>query len=202
MSLLSYNQILDLLEDGVVENAKPEHVNSASLDLTLGRYILVETMNSKINGYMPHVLSLAQRDSLNTKKIDLRALGHYHLKPGEFILAQTQEVFNLPCDISSEYKLKSSMARIGLEHLNAGWCDAGWHGSVLTLELRNMTTYHEIELKQGDKIGQMVFYKHLPVSIAASYANRGTYNKDKEVSGAKAELKFVEPTQECEACNG
>lgn len=205
MSLQSYNQILKLLEDGVVENAKTEHVNSASLDLTLGRYILVETMNSQINGYMPHVLSLAQRDKLNTKKIDLRALGHYILRPGEFILAQTQEVFNLPCDISSEYKLKSSMARIGLEHLNAGWCDAGWHGSVLTLELRNMTTYHEIELKQGDKIGQMVFYKHEPVPIAASYAHRGTYNKDTEVSGAKAEIKpdvkFDEPVQQCEACN-
>lgn len=201
MSLLSYNQILDLLEDGVVENSKPEHVNSASLDLTLGRYILVETMNSQLNGYMPHILSLAQRDPLNTRKIDLRAHGHYHLKPGEFILAQTQEVFNLPADISSEYKLKSSMARIGLEHLNAGWCDSGWNGSVLTLELRNMTTYHEIELKQGDKIGQMVFFKHLPVPIAASYANRGTYNKDKEVSGAKAECKLTEPPQQCEACN-
>jgi deoxycytidine triphosphate deaminase len=203
MSLLSYNQILDLLEDGVVENAIPEHVNSSSLDITLGRYILVETMNNKLNGYMPYVLSLAQRDALNTKKVDLRALGHYHLKPGEFILAQTQEIFNLPCDISAEYKLKSSMARVGLEHLNAGWADSGWHGSVLTLELRNMTTYHEIELKQGDKIGQMVFYKHAPVPIAASYANRGTYNKDTEVSGAKKELsKFNEPPQECEACNG
>lgn len=33
------------------------------------------------------------------------------LMPGEFILAQSVEVFNLPDDLSAEYKLKSSMAR-------------------------------------------------------------------------------------------
>lgn len=199
MSLLSYNQILDLLEDGVVENSKPEHVNSASLDLTLGRFILVETIRNSISGYTPHLLSLRQRESLSTKRVDLDLAGHYILKPGEFILAQTQEVFNLPCDISSEYKLKSSMARIGLEHLNAGWCDAGWHGSVLTLELRNLTTYHEIELLKGDKIGQMVFYKHVPVPISASYAHRGAYNKNKEVSGVRIESETQ--FKECEVCS-
>jgi dCTP deaminase len=206
MSLLSYTQLLELLEAGVIDGSKAEHVNSSSVDLTLGRYILVEQMNSLAGGYTPNRVSLAQRTPLNTRKVDMRSTNGYVLKPGEFILAQTQEIFNLPCDISAEYKLKSSMARVGLEHLNAGWADSGWNGSVLTLELRNMTTYHEIELKQGDKIGQMVFYKHAPVPIAASYANRGTYNKDTEVSGAKKELrtdpKFNEPPQECEACNG
>ena len=68
------------------------------------------------------------------------------------------------------------MARIGLEHLNAGWCDAGWTGSVLTLEFRNLTTFHEIELIYGDKIGQMVFFKHDPVEMDNSYAVKGRYN--------------------------
>jgi dCTP deaminase len=188
MSLLSYNQICDLIEDGVVENAQHENVNSASLDLTLGPKILIEAMGfSDVEGFHPRILSLRNRTPLNTATYDLEKNGSFVLKPGQFILAHTKEIFNLPSDISSEYKLKSSMARIGLEHLNAGWCDAGWHGSVLTLELRNMTTYHDIELKAGDKIGQMIFFKHSPVPIDKSYAHRGTYNGDKTVSSAKVE---------------
>lgn len=192
MSVQSWKQIRDLLEFGVVENSSLDNINSASLDVTLGKFILVEQMNRQVNGYMPHVLSLAQRDALNTRQVDLEKEGHYLLKPGEFILAQTQEVFNLPLNISAEYKLKSSMARIGLEHLNAGWCDAGWHGSVLTLELRNMTTFHEIELKYGDKIGQMIFYAHHPVPLDKSYAERGSYNNDATVSSAKPRVQGEE----------
>ena len=52
------------------------------------------------------------------------------------------------------------MARIGLDHLNAGWCDAGWHGSVLTLELKNCCRSHEIVLTNGDFIGQIIFFSH------------------------------------------
>lgn len=189
MSLLSYNQLLDLIEDGVVENAKPEHVNSASIDITLGRFILKE--DQRIPGYgdpyMPQVVSLSRREGLLMSKVDLSSVREYTLKPGEFILAQSQEIFHLPADISAEYKLKSSMARIGLEHLNAGWCDAGWNNSALTLELRNMTTYHDIVLTFGDKIGQMVFFKHVAVPQDRSYAVRGSYNGNKEVTGAQIE---------------
>lgn len=187
MSLLSYTQICDLIEDGVIENAQYENVNSASLDLTLGNIILVEDFKAADLGYIPSVLSLKNRDKLFTKRINLEESHNkaFILRPGQFILAHTKEIFHLPCDVSSEYKLKSSMARIGLEHLNAGWCDSGWNGSVLTLELRNLTTYHDIELTLGDKIGQMIFFKHMPVPVEKSYATRGSYNGDKEVSTAK-----------------
>jgi len=194
--ILNHDQILrEIVEKKVVENALPENVNSASLDIRIGQYILVESNANSMSsvGYHPKVLSLKQRDPLTTEKIDLKAKGCFILRPGQFILAQSLEIFHLPLDISAEYKLKSSMARIGLEHLNAGWCDAGWNNSVLTLELRNLTTYHEIELCYGDKIGQMIFYKHNAVDYDNSYARVGTYNSDREVSGAKS--------RECEACN-
>ena len=189
MSLLSHEQLLDLVEEGVLEGVRDGAVNSASIDIHLGRFILVEELptETKNTGHCK-ILSLSARDPLTTKRIDLFQEKTFLLRPGQFILAQSAEIFHLPCDISAEYKLKSSMARIGLEHLNAGWCDAGWNGSVLTLELRNLTTYHEIELCLGDAIGQMVFFKHLPVGAEASYANRGRYNGDREVSGAKASV--------------
>lgn len=177
MSLLSHTEILGLLESGVVEGADPTCINSASLDLRLGKFILVESMpESHKNTGLNKIVSLRQKDSLTMTKINLQETGHFILRPGQFILAETIERFNLPLHISSEYKLKSSMARIGLEHLNAGWCDAGWTGSVLTLEFRNLTTFHEIELIYGDKIGQMVFFKHDPVEMDNSYAVKGRYN--------------------------
>lgn len=183
MSLLSHNRLLELVKQGVITNVRPEQVNSASIDLTLGRFILFEDTD-RINDVIRETISLKNRDPLPTKDFDLRDFS-YALLPGEFILAQSEQVFNLPDNISAEYKLKSSMARIGLEHLNAGWCDAGWNGSVLTLELKNMTRHHVIMLDEGVGIGQVVFYEHEPVPTDRSYAARGRYNGDTTVSGIK-----------------
>lgn len=177
--ILNDRQILQLIDDGVIEFADKSCVNSASLDIHLGIKILTE------NPSLSHIpVSLKHREQLNTTPMNIPPSG-FILKPYQFILAHSREVFNLPNNISAEYKLKSSMARIGLEHLNAGWCDAGWHGSVLTLELKNMTNYHSIVLNRDDKIGQIVFFQHEPVSQENSYANKGSYNNDKTVSGAK-----------------
>jgi dCTP deaminase len=201
--ILSHDQIIhEIVENKIVENALLENVNSASFDIRLGEFILVESKSASMSsaGYHPKVLSLKQRDALTTEPVNLKEKGCFLLQPGQFILASSIEVFHLPLHISAEYKLKSSMARIGLEHLNAGWCDAGWNNSVLTLELRNLTTYHEIELCYGDKIGQMIFYKHDPVDLDNSYARKGTYNGDRTVSSAKPEPGNESPYTNCKNC--
>lgn len=177
--LISYNDLLPLLSMGVVLGSKPEHINSASIDICLGPKILVEGNTST-----DKPVRLNKKGALHTSEFDITNRSYY-LRPGYFILAQSLEIFNLPDHISAEYKLKSSMARIGLEHLNAGWCDAGWNGSCLTLELKNMTRYHTIELNYGDKIGQMVFFQHSRVPEDKSYAVRGSYNGDATVQGVK-----------------
>lgn len=174
MSLLSYTEIHDLIKRGIITGADPENVNSASLDIRIGPVICKESVGGSI-------ISLKQRDSLPVTTRNLP----YILAPGEFVLASSHEIFNLPDNISAEYKLKSSMARIGLEHLNAGWCDAGWHGSALTLELKNMNQYHPIIISSMDKIGQIVFFRHLSVPHDKSYSVRGRYNNDSSVQGVK-----------------
>ncbi len=177
--LLSYNEILALCIRGIIVGVDPEYVNAASVDLTLGRNIMAERITP---GIVNHI-SLADRKGPDMVPHD--CTGGYTLLPGQFILAETRQKFYLPNDISAEYKLKSSMARAGLDHALAGWCDAGWHGSVLTLELRNVTQNTAITLKAGDRIGQMIFFKHMEVPDAASYAHRGRYNNDESVSGVK-----------------
>lgn len=181
--LLSHNRLIRLIEDGVITGVKPDAVNSASIDITLGSIVLFEEQYFDDRAPL-RTVSLKQRTPLLMNQIDLRD-GAFVLEPGQFVLAQSEQVFNLPPNISAEYKLKSSMARIGLEHLNAGWCDAGWNGSVLTLELKNMTQFHRIELEQGVGIGQIVFFEHEPVPADRSYAARGRYNGDTTVSGIK-----------------
>lgn len=178
MSLLSYNRLCELVEQGVITGVEHDQINASSIDITVGDRFLFEGWPES---HMSNTIYLSDRrpppmDTVFTSIV---------LKPQQFCLAQSQQVFNLPNNISCEYKLKSSMARIGLEHLNAGWCDAGWNGSVLTLELFNMLRHHEIVVAKGDRIGQMVFFEHQPVPDDRSYAARGRYNGDKTVSGIK-----------------
>jgi dCTP deaminase len=128
---------------------------------------------------------LNKRQPFSSIEVECSLGETFCLAPGNFVLAHTQQIFNLPDYISAEYKLKSSMARIGLEHLNAGWCDPGWHGSSLTLELKNMLQNHTIVLQPGDRIGQVVFFKHDRVRRDKSYATVGRYNGDRYASGIK-----------------
>lgn len=184
--ILSYVELLDLIDVGVIEGADPACVNSASIDIHLGDTVLIERPVREWS--IPPTVQLDKKGTLAFTEYKMDSNG-VTLLPGQFILAQSREVFNLPNNISAEYKLKSSMARIGLEHLNAGWCDAGWHGSVLTLELKNVTEFHAITIRPGDRIGQMVFFSHTPVPDHGSYATRGSYNGDKKVSGVKVAVR-------------
>jgi dCTP deaminase len=177
--LLNANEIADLLHMGIVVGADPENINQTSLDITLAQEILIE---SPANG---PTIEYGKKEAMRTLSIKMHPDFGHVLTPGEFVLAASKEIFNLPLNISAEYKLKSSMGRIGLEHLNAGWCDPGWNGSCLTLELVNLSRWHNIRIRPGDRIGQVVFFRHAPVTESQSYAQRGRYNGDRVVTGMK-----------------
>jgi dCTP deaminase len=175
--LVSYIGLVELVERGVITDVPHEHINGASIDVCLGYDVLVERASGK-------VVSLRDREQLSMDRFKLDGTG-YMLAPGEFILAHTIEMFNLPNNIACEFKLKSSGARIGLNNALATWCDPGWHGSALTLELQNINRHHYITLRPGDRIGQMLFYRVEPVPEDRSYAVRGRYNNDAGVQQSK-----------------
>jgi dCTP deaminase len=176
MSLLSYNELVSLVESGVI-NAPIENINPCSIDVRLGNEIIVERP-------IGNIIDLRARDAFISETILIDESG-YLLGPGEFILAHTVEVFNLPNDIAAEFKLKSSGARIGLDNALATWCDPGWNGSTLTLELKNLLQHQSILLRPGDRIGQMIFKRVKPVPDDMSYAKVGRYNNDKSVQAIK-----------------
>ncbi len=183
MSVLSYIELVQLVEDEVISPVSYDDINAASIDIHLGDEIVVESVPSGLS--IPSAIDIHKREVFSSYKINIAAQGHYDLAPGEFILAHTREVFNLPLDICAEFKLKSSGARTGLENALATWADNGWHGSTLTLELKNFLRWHPLRLTPGMKIGQMVFHRTVPVPMKRSYAQRGRYNNDKSVQTVK-----------------
>lgn len=177
MSLLSHTELVELVNQDVI-TADYSRINGSSIDITLDNVIRIERYDYSVKN-----IDLFAKENIETEEVEI--LNYFLLEPGEFILASSREIFNLPNDISCEYKLKSSMARNGLEHLNAGWCDAGWTNSKLTLELKNMTTSHNLILRPGMAIGQMVFFRHEPVPSDKSYAVTGQYNHQDKVQASK-----------------
>lgn len=186
MSLLAYLELKKLIDSGVIVGTVDDAVNAASIDLTLAPSLLVESPPR--SGYVVKPIDLAKGETIPMEEFNMHNYGdeaYYDLMPGEFILASSVELFNLPNWLSAEYMQKSSLARSALEHLAAGWCDAGWNGSNLTLELTNVSRYRPLRLRPGMKIGQMKFFAHAEVPPEASYATRGQYNGDKGVQQSK-----------------
>jgi dCTP deaminase len=169
MTILCDYEIKALCNGGMVRNYDEALVNPASLDLRLGDTIMLESAED----LDMRPLSIAGATPDNP----------YWLRPGQFILAQTIEVFHMPEHIAGLFFLKSSRAREGYENLHAGYADPGWNGSVLTLELKNSRQLLPLPLWPGLKIGQMVFF-HMSQRPVTSYAEVGHYNQHGSVMGS------------------
>ena len=144
---------------GAVSPFSMEFINPASIDVRLGKNLMIET---------PHEADLELIDISEYTKED-----PYLLHPGEFVLAETVEKFRIPDRLSAQFVLKSSRAREGYQHLLAGWIDPGYRGR-LTLEIKNIRRYHAIPLYTGMRIGQIVFH-HMSQVPVKSYAETGHY---------------------------
>jgi dCTP deaminase len=168
--ILCDTEIRALCEEGLVDPYDPALVNPASLDVRLGENLLVEVEQD----------SLMRPFSLKGYTEDCPLL----LPPGEFVLAETVETFFLPSFLAAQFALKSSRARSGIEHLMAGYCDPGWQGSKLTLELQNARAIHPVALWPGMRIGQMVFHV-MSARPAEDYSIVGHYNFDQQVTASK-----------------
>ena len=170
--VMTYYKLQNLLSRGVVSGSKPQHVNAASIDVHLADRFLVEEVPDR--GTLTYV-DVEKRESPKLREV-IASTGTFLMRPGQFVLAATKEVFNLPDDVCALFVMKSSLARCGLDQMNAAWCSPGWNGSALTLELSNMTQGHGLILRPGMPIGQMVFFEGEAVPQHVLYSSRGSYN--------------------------
>ena len=162
MSVLCDWEIRARCEKGnMIQPFDPSMVNPASIDVRLGSYLMVESIKS------PELV----RINISDKTED----DPFMLQPGEFCLAETVEIMNIPNDISGEFKLKSSRAREGFQHALSAWIDPGFNSSRLTLELKNLRLHHALAIHPGKRIGQIIFHEMSAVPMK-SYAQTGRYN--------------------------
>ena len=158
------HQIRQLCRDmGLVEPFLPEMVNPASLDVTLGPIIKVETPD----GF---------------KALDI-SRDPYLMGPGEFVLAHTAERVRIPGNLECTFQLKSSRGREGYEHALAGYIDPGFHGRI-TLELSNIRRFKDLPLRAGMRIGQLRFMKLDQIPMR-TYAVTGRYHGDDTVQESR-----------------
>lgn len=80
-----------------------------------------------------------------------------YIEPGEFMLAASREMVEVPNTIVGIVKNKSSHARKGLDVvLNAGLIDSGYKGNI-TFALHN-TSQSRVYLNPGMRIAQICFF--------------------------------------------
>lgn len=169
MTILCDTQIKHLCEQGLVSPYDPSLVGPASLDVRLGETIKVPKENTR--GF--DVISIADYTFDNP----------YWLKG--FTLGHTKETFNIPNSLCAFFSLKSSRGREGISHALSGFCDPGWNGSKLTLELHALTLPPNLPaIWPGMRIGQIVFMC-MDKEPETSYSQCGHYNNDATVMESK-----------------
>lgn len=178
-SLITYDELFEFHNQGIIKNIHPNQINAASIDVRLGKHIFTE------RPVYSGVVDLARKTMPAMDEYIIDPEDGYLLPPGKVVLASTMEEFNLPDDIAIEFKLKSSTGRSFLNHMLAGWGDPGWHGSNLTLEFKNDLNYNAHVLRHGMPIGQVVFWRGAKVPEEASYRTKGRYNNSKNTVQGK-----------------
>lgn len=162
--ILSGKSIQKNIEEGFirVEPFQPEHLNPASIDLTLGK----EVVEYEVEGILD-----ARKPSL-TRKYTIGDDGIV-LLPGCAYLMHTEEVIRTDRYITV-LDGKSSLGRLFISvHATAGYIDAGFEGQV-TLEV---TVTHPVRVYAGMRFCQVRF--HSIVGKPELYNVRGHYVGDR-----------------------
>lgn len=133
MSVLSDHEIEQEIKLGrLVVTPSPKRINPASIELTLGREIvyLKRTFTNEIDLKKDFPSDMVERFKMDPKK-------GFSIKPGEHYLATTEELIDLPSDLTMVVLGKSTIGRIGLVPVTAGYIDPGFRGQI-TLEIYNV----------------------------------------------------------------
>lgn len=142
-----------LFENAAALGIDPALINPHSVDVRLGHSIIEKKMGR------PDILyTLADGEA-------------FEFVPGSFYLADTVEYLRIPTTHRGQLVLKSSTARQGLQHLMAGYLDAGFKGTA-TLEL---VAYLPVTFRAGDRIAQVEFAR-LTEPPERPYGDTGRYN--------------------------
>jgi dCTP deaminase len=156
-------------EHRMIDPYRPEHLQPASIDLTLSRDFRVFKDNSSLIA-----IDLHDPSTYEDLTTPVHVKDQFVIHPGEFVLGATDEVVKIPDDLVSRIEGKSSLGRLGLVvHATAGYIDPGFHGKV-TLEMANWMKV-PIIVYPGDPFCQLAFTE---MSARPRKSYQGRYQGD------------------------
>ena len=159
--ILTDNEIRESIDNGLLvfnnEVEKKniyEKINPDSLDVTLSSMHKRPIINTVPLVYGKYFDEKKYWRDYNEKNIEI--------KPGQMILACTNEYFVFPSDMCGELSLKSSMGRLFIDLLGDTTIDAGFEG-CLSIKLQN-NGLHTIVIPANSRIAKLRLYKlkHTP----------------------------------------
>lgn len=162
MSILCDRDLRALMKRGLIAEPDYSLLNSASIDIRVGVRAKREVAHGRF------------------EDMELPAAGLV-VEPGDFLLVDMWEYFNVPDDHAMHLFLKSTTGRRGWDHAMASWVDPGWKGR-LTMEVRNVLQYNTLLLVPGERFAQVVVHK---LTGPAEQPYKGRYFGDTQVQGAK-----------------
>lgn len=202
---LSDRKILEAMNEGsiVIEPFVRENLATSSYDVTLGEWFFREQppqynhalYNIWSKAHTEHVWGAHQVERAVAAK---EAFKKYHfewdgiapedkviiLRPGETILAHTNEFIGGRDHITTMMKARSSMGRNFIEVCKcAGWGDVGYVNRW-TMEITNNSKNYIIPLVVGRRIAQIIFFETGPI-LANDYASTGKYASSTNIKELK-----------------
>ncbi len=155
----------------------------ASVDLRLGREFRV------FRNYRLPYIDVKQEMPTLTEVEFIDENTPFILHPGEFVLAVTMELVQIPDDLVGRLDGKSSLGRLGLiVHSTAGFVDPGFKGR-LTLELTNVANL-PITLYYSMPVSQISFSK-LTTPADQPYGAKGMASKYQDQTGPEPSRYYL-----------
>ncbi|CAG1020429.1 dCTP deaminase [Patescibacteria group bacterium] len=178
MSILTDTEILNLIQQKkiTIEPFNEKHLRAGKYEVHLGQYILKPQnkgalIDPTIEGSKPEY-----------KKFDLKEEA-FILKPGMFILGQTNELIGLDSDTAMFIDGGSSIARLGLTiHQSASYIPPGQDPHIITLEIYNAGIW-DVKLSFGLRIGKLITFRFNQKNKTDERSNN-PYNGQKEATGS------------------
>lgn len=137
---------------------KPEQVSPSSIDLKLGNTFTIFDPPLKGSGVYIDISKVESVEEIITrygKNFTITDDDYYELKPGEFLLAFTEEYIILPNHIAARVEGRSSIARLGLTiHQTAPTVHATFEGQ-LRLEICNNGLF-DCRIRPKMKVCQLI----------------------------------------------
>ena len=192
---LSDRKILEQMKKGtiIIEPFARENLATSSYDVTLGEWFFREQPSRHNHSLYniwskDHVRHVWGADKVERAVAAKEAFKKYNfrwdgispndkvimLRPGETILAHTNEFIGGRDSVTTMMKARSSMGRNFIEVCKcAGWGDVGYVNRW-TMEITNNSKNYIVPLVVGRRIAQIIFFETGPI-LKTDYAKAGKY---------------------------